>query len=59
VLPLWVPYAFTDAPIGREPTVESAVVTLLWGPAIPAVVVGVLAYAVGVGASALQHRVGE
>jgi len=59
VLPLWVPYAFTDAPIGREPTVESATLTLLWGPAVPAVAVGLLAYAVGVGAHRLQARVAE
>lgn len=59
VLPFWVPYAFTDAPIGREPTLESAAGTLLLGPAIPAVVVGLVAYAVGVGVHRLQVRAAE
>jgi len=59
VLPFWVPYAFTDAPIGREPTVESALGTLVVGPGIVAVPVGALAYAAGVGAHRLQARIAE
>jgi hypothetical protein len=56
LLPIWVPFAVTDAPNGREPTVASAVGTLLWGPAIHAVVVGVGAYAVGVAVHHVQGR---
>lgn len=59
LLPFWVPYAFTDAPIGREPTVESATSTLLVGPAIPALVLGAVAYGVGIGVHALQRRASE
>ena len=58
LLPFWVPYAFTDAPIGREPTPASAASTLLLGPAIPAVAVGALAYVVGVGVHRLRSQTG-
>jgi hypothetical protein len=56
LLPIWVPFAVTDAPNGREPTVASAVATLLGGPAVHAVVVGAGAYAVGV---AVHHVLGR
>lgn len=56
LLPFAFPFALTDAPLGREPTIIGAINTLLLSVGLYTVVVGTTAFIVGVGVRHLHDR---